>query len=256
MEVSKKVSNVDTMKKKTTKSKDWTEPEHLNKRDHDVLKEINRLYEAKKYKEAMSVARETDTIVREEIPGEIWKKMGGQLTKTGEEKLRAKNGKNSPEPVVQKRNKPKIVFNHGVRALKGVIEREWDLELTDVDFIEIIDIAEKRNNNFASAINEIDINLKEFLTTMWEAMKEWDKNENSKAKSKEKFDPKFYENRKDEDNPNYIFSMTSSKILAEAIRGDFDLIYLVRRELANRGHDSQGKWVGFDEAAKIHRIEK
>ena len=38
----------------------------------------------------MNRAMETDTIVREEIPGDIWKKMGGQLTKTGEERLKAK----------------------------------------------------------------------------------------------------------------------------------------------------------------------
>lgn len=30
-----------------------------------------------------------------------------------------------------------------VRALKGVIEREWDRELTDADYIEILDIAQE-----------------------------------------------------------------------------------------------------------------
>ena len=79
----------------------------------------------------------------------------------------------------------------------------------------------------------------------------WDK---TAEKSKGKFDPRYYANRKDDDNPSFIFSLTSSKLLAEAIEGDFDLIYLVRRELANRGQDSKGKWVGFDEAKRIHRI--
>jgi len=97
--------------------------------------------------------------------------------------------------------------------------------------------------------------LKEFLITMREALNEWDIKNKRSEKSREKFDPRFYSNRKDDDNPQFIFSLTSSKLLAEALAGDFDLIYLVRRELANRGQDSKGKWVGFDEAKKIHRVE-
>lgn len=38
--------------------------------------------------EAMSAARSTDTIVREEIPPQIWLDIGGTLTPTGLEKLR------------------------------------------------------------------------------------------------------------------------------------------------------------------------
>jgi len=51
-----------------------------------------------------------------------------------------------------------------------------------------------------------------------------------------------------------MFSLTSSKLLSDALRGDFDLIYLVRRELANRGQDGDGKWVGFAEAERIHMV--
>jgi hypothetical protein len=255
LEVPKKVSNVDTMKKKTTKTIDWTEPEHLNKADHSILKEINRLYKAKKYKEAMNRAMETDTIVREEIPGDIWKRMGGQLTKTGEEKLRSKQGKASPEVNTSKKPKQTIVFNSTVRALKGVIEREWDLELTDGEYIEILDIAQEQSVNFYEVVTEIHPNLTAFMTQMAMALKIWDKTTGkSEEKSKEKFDPKFYANRKDDDNPRFIFGLTSSRLLSEAIKGDFDLIYLVRRELANRGQDSNGKWIGFDEAKKIHRL--
>jgi len=252
LEVPKKVSNVDTMKKKATTIDDWTEPEHLNKGDHAVLKEINCLYKAKKYKEAMNRAMETDTIVREEIPGDIWKKMGGQLTKTGEERLKAKHGKASPETVKAEKPKQTIVFNSTIRALKGVIEREWDLELTDGEYIEILDIAQEQSVNFYDVVTEMHPNLTAFMTQMAMALKVWDK---TAEKSKGKFDPRFYANRKDDDNPSFIFSLTSSKLLAEAIEGDFDLIYLVRRELANRGQDSKGKWVGFEEAKRIHRIE-
>ena len=90
---------------------------------------------------------------------------------------------------------------------------------------------------------------------MAEALKIWDETTGkSEQKSRAKFDPRFYEKRKDDENPSYIFSLTSNRLLSEAIKGDFDLIYLVRRELANRGLDSNGKWVGFDEAKKMHRV--
>jgi hypothetical protein len=240
-------------KKKTTK--DWTEPEWLDQADWRTLKIIKKYVDQRKYKEAMNHAMDSDTVIREEIPGDIWKKMGGELTKTGEEKLKAAQGKSTPK--VAEKKKPTIVFNMTVRALKGVIEREWDRELTDGDYIEILDIAQERSVNFHEVVNEIHTNLTAFLTQMHNAIKIWDeKAGKSEEKSREKFDPKFYENRKDDDNPSFIFSLTSSKLLAEAIDGDFDLIYLVRRELANRGQDSNGKWVGFDEAAKIHRISK
>lgn len=251
----KKVSNVDTMKKKTANTEDWTEPEHLDKQDHATLKEINRLYKAKKYKEAMSRAMDADTVIREEIPPEIWKKMGGQLTKTGEERLRERQSKAGSTSAHESKQKSRLVFNGTVRILKGVIEREWDLELTDSEYIEILEIAEDRSVNFTEAVNEMNPNLNAFLIQMAEALKIWDKeNAKSEGKSRSKFDPRFYENRPDDDNPSYIFSLTSNKLLSEAIEGDFDLIYLVRRELANRGLDSKGKWVGFDEAKRIHRV--
>lgn len=255
LDVPNKVSNVDSMKKKTAKTEDWTEPEYLDKQDHAVLKEINRLYKAKKYKEAMSRAMDADTVIREEIPPEIWKQMGGELTKTGEEKLRQRQGKTQAKVNQPTKQKPAIVFNGTIRLLKGVIEREWDLELTDADYIEILDIAQERSVNFHDVVNEIHPNLNAFLTQMAEALKIWDQSTGkSEQKSRAKFDPRFYENRKDDDNPSYIFSLTSNRLLSEAIKGDFDLIYLVRRELANRGLDSNGKWVGFDESKKIHRV--
>lgn len=240
-------------KKKTTKAKDWTEPEWLNEADWQNLKTIKKYVDKGDFKSAMNHAMNCDTVIREEIPSDIWKKMGGQLTKTGEEKLKAMKDESSPK-IAEQIKKPTIVFNHGVRALKGIIEREWDLELTDAEYIEILDIAEDRNSKFADGIKGIDMNLKEVLITMREALKEWDSKNKRSEKSREKFDPRFYANRKDDDNPQFIFSLTNSKLLAEALAGDFDLIYLVRRELANRGQDKDGKWVGFDKAKEIHRL--
>ena len=71
--------------------------------------------------------------------------------------------------------------------------------------------------------------------------------------SKEK-DLKKYDDRSDELNPKFIFSLTATQLLTEALRGEFDLNYMVRRELANRGFDRDGKWIGFDKAKKLHRI--
>lgn len=45
-----------------------------------------------------------------------------------------------------------------------------------------------------------------------------------------------------------------TKVLASAARGEFDLNRLAREELASRGLDQQGDWVGFDRAKEIHNV--
>lgn len=156
LEVSKKVSNVDTMKKKATKTKDWTEPTHLNSSDKRDLKLAKKYYDEGDFKQAMNYASRLETIVREEIPPKIWQEIGGELTQTGKERLMNKD----------------------------------------------------------------------------------------------------YENRADDINPRFIFSTTATALLVEALRGDFDLKQFIRRELANRGLNTEGNWVGFDKAAQIHKIKK
>lgn len=64
------------------------------------------------------------------------------------------------------------------------------------------------------------------------------------------------ENLPDELNPKFIFSLTHTDLLVKVIRGEIDLLALVRSELANRGLDRDGKWVGFDEAKRIHSARK
>lgn len=76
-------------------SRDWTEPTHLGKEDWAVLKEIKRLHEQGKMQEAMSLAACTDTIVREEIPPQVWLDMDGKLTRAGLEELRKSKKKDS-----------------------------------------------------------------------------------------------------------------------------------------------------------------
>lgn len=45
-----------------------------------------------------------------------------------------------------------------------------------------------------------------------------------------------------------------TKVLAAAARGELDLNGLAREELASRGMDEHGCWVGFERAASIHRV--
>jgi hypothetical protein len=43
-------------------------------------------------------------------------------------------------------------------------------------------------------------------------------------------------------------------VLAAAARGEIDLNDLARQELASRGLDHDGKWVGFERAARLARV--
>ncbi len=45
-----------------------------------------------------------------------------------------------------------------------------------------------------------------------------------------------------------------AKVLAAAARGEIDLNRLAREELAARGLDMQGVWVGFDRAKEFQNV--
>ena len=74
-------------------------------------------------------------------------------------------------------------------------------------------------------------------------------------KKNQKQDLKKFDGRSDELDPRYIFSMTATQLLTEALKGEFDITYLIRRELANRGLDKEGKWIGFNKAKELHQVE-
>ena len=76
----------------------------------------------------------------------------------------------------------------------------------------------------------------------------------TKKKSEEQ-DLKKFDGREDELDPRYIFSMTATKLLTEALKGEFSIEYLVRHELANRGVNRDGVWVGFPQAKELHQIK-
>ena len=48
------------------------------------------------------------------------------------------------------------------------------------------------------------------------------------------------------------FQTLHHKVLGAIAAGHTDPQRLAREELANRGHDENGKWIGFDKAAKHH----
>ena len=45
-----------------------------------------------------------------------------------------------------------------------------------------------------------------------------------------------------------------TKVLVAATRGEVDLNRLARKELAYRGLDEDGLWVGFKRASEIHKV--
>ncbi|MGH8567425.1 MAG: hypothetical protein ACREXU_05250 [Gammaproteobacteria bacterium] len=46
----------------------------------------------------------------------------------------------------------------------------------------------------------------------------------------------------------------AAKVLAAVARGELDLNRLAREELASRGLDQNGAWVGFEEARAVHNV--
>jgi len=56
----------------------------------------------------------------------------------------------------------------------------------------------------------------------------------------------------DELNPAFLFQTTRESLLLAIAGGLIDSLDLARRELASRGLDANGTWVGFDRAREIH----
>ncbi len=56
----------------------------------------------------------------------------------------------------------------------------------------------------------------------------------------------------DSENPDFLFSTTATVLLLAIESGAIDPVALARRELANRGVDRSGSWVGFPTATRIH----
>ena len=55
----------------------------------------------------------------------------------------------------------------------------------------------------------------------------------------------------DDRNPEYIFTLTDTGLLLDIAAGKIDVQELVRKELAGRGVNDAGAWIGFDNAFKF-----
>lgn len=51
-----------------------------------------------------------------------------------------------------------------------------------------------------------------------------------------------------------FIQIADTKVLAAVARGEIDLNRIAREELASRGLDQSGNWVGFDAARAIHQV--
>lgn len=56
----------------------------------------------------------------------------------------------------------------------------------------------------------------------------------------------------DDLNPEIMFSGTATQLLVDGVNRRIDLEAIASKELANRGLDLQGNWVGFEKANQIH----
>lgn len=54
-----------------------------------------------------------------------------------------------------------------------------------------------------------------------------------------------YQPKADELNPVYLFQLTHTGLLVRCAGGDFDLQQMAEDELARRGLNLNGEWVGF-----------
>ncbi|MBU1674977.1 hypothetical protein KKA85_04270 [bacterium] len=57
---------------------------------------------------------------------------------------------------------------------------------------------------------------------------------------------------RDLQNPAFLFSTTTTDLLLAIAGGLIDPVRLARRELANRGLDANGRWIGFAAAERLH----
>ena len=57
-------------------------------------------------------------------------------------------------------------------------------------------------------------------------------------------------------NVDYLFSTVETSLLSKILQDRIDLTKCLKKELANRGVDENGLWVGFEAASKLHLTEK
>ncbi len=59
----------------------------------------------------------------------------------------------------------------------------------------------------------------------------------------------------DRGNPNLMLQTIDTDLVIAIATGVLDAVKLARRELAHRGLNADGKWIGFDAAARAWEVE-
>ncbi len=65
---------------------------------------------------------------------------------------------------------------------------------------------------------------------------------------------KYLNEMRDEENPDFLFQTVATSILLNIINKRIDPMKLAKKELANRGLDKRGNWIGFKEAEKLWKV--
>jgi hypothetical protein len=60
----------------------------------------------------------------------------------------------------------------------------------------------------------------------------------------------------DYENQEYMFQTTHTKLLAKIVNKKIDPVMLAKQELAARGLDLRGKWIGHDAAEEYYGLKK
>jgi hypothetical protein len=54
----------------------------------------------------------------------------------------------------------------------------------------------------------------------------------------------------DEENPLFLFAVTSTNLLAKVLAKEFNVTELIKMEMRKRGVNDKGQWVGFGKIKK------
>lgn len=65
-----------------------------------------------------------------------------------------------------------------------------------------------------------------------------------------------YRNTEDDRNPKYALQGMDIELLVKAVNGEIDLTEIAKKELAQRGMDLNGEWIGFEKAKKIMKVNQ
>lgn len=169
--------------------------------------------------------------------------------------------------IFKERKQSQICINSGDTRLKDSKTSDWTMpkhlskkDHSDLKIVKRFYVKGKFQEALKYASNLDTIMREEIPSSIWKEIggKLTRTGEERLRKAKNKTDHQNllkFSNCPDDLNPNFLFHLTATQLLVEALKKEFDIEYYARKELANRGLGSNGEWVGFQKAKEIHRIE-